>query len=243
MAARAERMHDTARTPIRGPEAAPAAAAGRRLVLASASPRRRELMGALRAAFEAVPPNGAETPPRSGEAPENFVMRLSLSKARAVSRRVGDAIVVGADTAVVVDGVVLGKPVDPEDAVAMLARLRGRTHRVVTGVTVFDGASADSRTICKSTDVLMRQYSDEEISAYVASGDPLDKAGGYAVQDVAFRPADSMDGCYLNVVGLPLCETVTLLAEIGADIDLKSGWWPPAECADCPLSVDGEVGR
>ena len=207
------------------------------LVLASASPRRRALMAAFRTPVRAVAPTAEEQPRRGLEAPEEFVVRLSASKAREVSRRVDGALVIGADTAVVVDGDVLGKPRDRSEAVEMLRRLRGRTHRVVTGVTVVDGASGRALSTSKSTDVLMRQYADDETGAYVDTGSPFDKAGGYGVQDPVFAPAESVNGCYLNVVGLPLCDTVELLAGMGADDDLDPGWSPPAECVECPLRI------
>ena len=222
-----------------GPGAAPPIR--KRLVLASGSPRRRELLAALVPSADQVVPGDSETPPRRGESPEEFVTRLSLAKANAVAQHASEAIVIGADTAVVIDNQVLGKPTGPEDAAGMLRRLRGRTHRVVTGVTVLDGG--DGHTACKSTEVRMRSYSDKEIAAYVASGEPFDKAGGYAVQDESFRPAESVNGCYLSVVGLPLCEVVTLLAEIGAPTEITPGWRPPAECQDCPLRSPVETDQ
>ncbi len=218
------------------------AVTSRPLVLASASPRRRGLIDALCAPVELVAPEDEEAPRRNGETPEEFVLRLARSKATEVSGRVGDAVIIGADTAVVVDGVVLGKPGSPEEATSMLRRLRGRTHRVVTGVSMLDGASGDEFAASKSTDVLMRRYSDEDIAAYVASSGPFDKAGGYAVQDPVFSPAASVEGCYLNVVGLPLCEVVALLTYIGAENELEAGWNPPAECTDCELGT-AEAGR
>ena len=194
-------------------------------------------MAAFRAPARAIAPAGEEEPRRDSETPEEFVVRLSASKAREVSRQAGGALVVGADTAVVVDGDVLGKPGDHAEAVEMLRRLRGRAHRVITGVTVVNGRSSGARSSWRATEVLMRRYADEEVSAYVDSGSPFDKAGGYAVQDPVFAPAESVNGCYLNVVGLPLCDTVTLLADMGADVGLDPGWSPPAECVECPLGV------
>ena len=199
-------------------------------------------MAAFRAPSGAIAPEAEEEPRRDAETPEEFVVRLSASKAREVSRRVGDALVVGADTGVAVDDDVMGKPGDREDAAAMLYRLRGRTHRVVTGVTVVDGVSGRARSAYRATEVLMRRYADDEISAYIDSGSPFDKAGGYAVQDPVFAPAESVNGCYLNVVGLPLCDTVTLLTSMGADAELDPGWTPPPDCVECPLKV-GETVR
>ena len=194
-------------------------------------------MAAFRSPSRVIAPEAEEEPRRNAETPEEFVVRLSASKAREVSLRVGDALVVGADTEVVVDDDVMGKPGDREDAAAMLYRLRGRTHRVVTGVTVVDGVSGRARSAYRATEVLMRRYADDEISAYIDSGSPFDKAGGYAVQDPVFAPAETVNGCYLNVVGLPLCDTVTLLARMGADAELDPGWTPPPDCVECPLRV------
>jgi MAF protein len=213
------------------------AAATAQLVLASASPRRRGLMAAFRTPARVIAPEAEEEPRRDAETPEEFVVRLSASKAREVSLRVGDALVVGADTGVIVDNDVMGKPRDREDAAAMLYRLRGRTHRVVTGVTLVDGVSGRARSAYRATEVLMRRYADDEISAYIDSGSPFDKAGGYAVQDPVFAPAETVNGCYLNVVGLPLCDVVTLLARMGADAELDPGWTPPPDCVECPLRV------
>ena len=208
-----------------------------RLVLASVSPRRRALMAAFREPVRTIAPTADEEPRRHAETPGEFVVRLSAAKALEVSRQVDGALVIGADTAVVIDGDVLGKPGDRGEAVEMLRRLRGRTHRVTTGVTVVDGASGRSLSSSRSTDVLMRRYGDDEISAYVDTGGPFDKAGGYAVQDPVFAPSESVDGCYLNVVGLPLCDTFALLAGMGVDAGLDHAWSPPADCVECPLGV------
>ena len=212
-----------------------------RLVLASTSPRRRELVRGLARAVEAVAPGGEETAPRSGEAPERYVTRLALAKARGVALQGGNAIVIGADTAVVLAGEVLGKPSDAREATAMLQRLRGRTHRVVTGVAAVHTGTGRDRTSATSSEVRMRPYSDGEVAAYVASGDPLDKAGGYAVQDTSFRPAEAVVGCYLNVVGLPLCEVTAALEELGGPTQLRAGWAPPEECDDCALRPSEEA--
>ena len=207
----------------------------RRLVLASSSPRRREIVSALAPSLVCMAPDMVEPPPESGELPEEYVRRLSLEKARSVAASSGSAVILGADTAVVLDGEVLGKPGDREEARRMLRRLRGRTHRVVTGVTVLDGRAGGWLASAKTSEVTMRPYSEVEIAAYVDSGAPLDKAGAYAVQDGEFRPVAALDGCYLNVVGLPLCEVVTLLERLGAPGRLRDDWSPPAECVDCTL--------
>ena len=212
-----------------------------RLVLASGSPRRRELMKALDLPVEWVVPDGDEGSPRSGESPREFVVRLSLEKARRGGGRSSDAVTVGADTAVVVGNEVLGKPADPDEATRMLRRLRGGVHAVVTGVTALDGRSGRWLSASKSTEVRIRHYSDQAIAAYVASGEPMDKAGAYAIQDESFRPAQEVHGCYLNVVGLPLCELVKLLAGLGIHPQLRREWKLPEECRDCPLERVMEV--
>ena len=206
------------------------------LVLASGSPRRRELVRALDVPVEIRVPPEDEGRPHEGEPPERFVTRVALDKARSVNGEFGDATVLSADTVVVLDRDVLGKPANKGDARRVLERLRGRDHAVVTGVVALDTRSGRWLSTTKSTGVTMRQLSDREITAYVASGEPLDKAGGYAVQDEVLRPASAINGCYLNVVGLPLCEVVTLLDRLSVRVRLRSDWRPPERCEDCPLT-------
>ncbi len=213
----------------------------RRLVLASSSPRRRQIVKGLAEPVALAAPDVDERRARRGESAEELVSSLSLEKARRGADGASTAVVVGADTVVAVDGAVMGKPGGPREAMEMLRRLRGRTHRVVTGVAAFDGASGRWAASVKTSEVTMRPYSDTEIAAYVATGEPMDKAGAYAVQDGLFRPAASVDGCYLNVVGLPLCEVVTLLEHLGASGRLRAGWVAPAECAGCALVGRAEV--
>ena len=127
---------------------------------------------------------------------------------------------IGADTSVVLEGEILGKPEDEAEARTMLTALRGRSHRVVTGVTVScDGMSASSVT---SSDVAMREYTDAEMERYIESGEPFDKAGGYAIQDREFAPVSGLTGCYLNVVGFPLCEVMRLMSEVGVDVNAEA---------------------
>ncbi|MCH7745803.1 MAG: septum formation protein Maf [Chloroflexi bacterium] len=205
------------------------------LVLASGSPRRRELIKALDMPVELSRPDGDEGSPRSGETPEEYVLRLSLDKAKQILDRYADSVIIGADTVVVLNEEVLGKPANDAGATAMLQRLRGVAHTVLTGVTVFDSRTGHWESMVKSTDVLMRRYSDMEIAAYVKTGGSLDKAGGYAIQDDGFRPTRSIQGCYLNVVGFPLCEVIRLLDELCVHATLKSDWQPPEQCRDCAL--------
>ena len=185
------------------------------LVLASTSPRRRELVAGLGVPFEVVPPEVEESP--DGEPPEELVRRLALAKAQAAALRHSGRVVVGADTTVVLEGRILGKPRDDAEAVDMLRSLRGREHRVITGVALVYGEPGISLVeYCEST-VAMRDYSDQEIEDYVAAGEAQDKAGGYGVQDEGFHPAARVDGCYTNVVGLPLCTVASLLERAGYD--------------------------
>ncbi len=208
-----------------------------RLVLASSSSRRRELVGAFSQPFEVVAPDDTEDQRLDDESPDDFVVRLALTKALEVGRRCGPAVVVGADTAVVLDGEVYGKPATPAEATRMLGRLKGRTHLVMTGLAVLDTESGRWLVSSTSTDVTMRRYSDAEVADYVASGEPFDKAGGYAIQDETFDPVAQIRGCYSNVVGLPLCETLGLLSRLGSDAALRADWRPPGRCDDCVLAT------
>lgn len=180
-------------------------------MLASASPRRKEILRML-----GIPFRAEESGVEEGTMGEPLTCALTLSqrKALAVAERAGkDAIVVGADTIVVLDGEVLGKPSGPEEAVEMLGKLSGRVHRVYSGVTVAYGGRLLSDYRC--TEVRMRRTSPEEIEAYVATGEPLDKAGAYAVQGRGAAFVEEIRGCFYNVVGLPVCALLELLAKVG----------------------------
>ena len=187
-------------------------AADRPLVLASASPRRAELLRQAGIAFTTAAADLDETP-RPGEAPAAYVRRLAEEKAAAVARRHPEAVVLGADTTVVVDGAILGKPADTAEATAMLERLQGRAHEVLTGVAVTSVAGTDSDVA--ATTVWIAPMSAAEIAAYVASGEPMDKAGAYAIQGRISRWITRIDGSYPNVVGLPVAVVHALLARHG----------------------------
>ena len=211
------------------------------IILASGSQRRREIIGALDAAVEIVPSGIGERSASPDEQAEDYVASIAASKARAVtSFRHSSELVIGADTSVVLDELVLGKPEDEAEAWAMLTALRGRQHRVITAVNVScDGIRASSVT---SSDVAMREYSDAEMEAFIESGEPFDKAGGYAIQDESFAPVSKFSGCYLNVVGFPLCEVTRLMSEVGMDVGLQPEWRAPERCPnDCPVRVPSEV--
>jgi len=183
------------------------------LVLASNSPRRRQLLALAGWTFSVSAADVDESQLPQGESPTDYVLRLAETKAHTI-RADADRIVLAADTAVV-DGMdILGKPKDNAEAIAMLKRLRGYTHQVYTGVALLrlsDGLLL--KDLCV-TDVPMRSYSDEEIDAYVQTGDPLDKAGAYAIQHPEFHPVENMSGCYANVMGLPMCHVIRMMRKI-----------------------------
>ncbi len=173
----------------------------KRLVLASKSPRRREILTNAGLEFE-LRTADVEEIPQPGETPVDYVRRLCSSKAAAVPAS-GDEVVLGADTIVVADGRILEKPVDAADAARMLRLLSGRTHEVITGICLRHG---DGEQIVDHALTLVRvaEMSEDEIAWYVASGEPMDKAGAYGIQGKMSRWVEGIDGCYLNVVGLPL---------------------------------------
>ena len=173
-----------------------------RIILASASPRRAELLRAAGIDFDVVPANVDETLD-SGETAREYVARLAEAKARTIHARDGERTVLAADTVVVVDSEILGKPLDEADARRMLRLLSGRSHDVLTAVSIFHpGEIVDTRV--DTTRVEFALLSDADIDWYVATGEPLDKAGAYAVQGLASRFVPRIDGSYSNVVGLPI---------------------------------------
>src|SRR5215208_3758183 len=190
------------------------------LTLASASPRRRELLAVLGLPFDVTAADVDETIAPS-EDPGQAAVRLARAKAEAVAWREWDALVLGADTVVILDGRSLGKPADPDEAMSMLRALRGRRHTVVTGVAFCDSRTGETRTAAPETAVSMRAYSHDEIAASIAAGTPFDKAGAYAIQDESFAPAERIDGCYCNVVGLPLWTVYQLLREIDGSLPVR----------------------
>ena len=203
----------------------------KRFLLASASPRRRELLEAIGLAFDVRPVDLDEAAAARGLDPIEAAEAVATAKARAADS-VPEHVVLAADTMVVLDGEVLGKPADDADARRMLATLRDRTHMVVTGVTV---RTADSEwTAAVESRVRMRAYRDDEIAAYVASGHGRDKAGSYGIQDEPFVPVDAIDGCYCNVMGLPLWTSYRLLREAGCTAPRRPGD-VLSRCAVCPM--------
>ncbi len=187
----------------------------KRLILASSSPRRHDLLKSTGLPFEVARPDIDETR-QPGEAAGEYVLRLSLQKAWAIAlTRPGDSLILSADTTVVDGDQILGKPAGAAEAAAMLRLLRNRAHTVHTGVTVLDSRNGQATTRLTTTRVFMRAYTDDEIAAYVASGDPIGKAGSYAIQNRSFHPVARINGCYTNVVGLPMCTVYAMLAEHG----------------------------
>jgi septum formation protein len=185
------------------------------LVLASASPRRQELLRNARFVFKVHPAHINEDP-LPGEIPEECAQRLAREKARAVLAQRHDDIILGADTIVVVDGKILGKPLDEADAASMLRQLSGRTHQVITGVCLAGRVPAVFEDVrSETTEVTIARLSEAEIRDYIATGEPMDKAGAYAIQGVASRWIPRVQGCYFNVVGLPVALVSTMLRERG----------------------------
>ncbi|RPI28731.1 MAG: septum formation inhibitor Maf [Acidobacteria bacterium] len=211
----------------------------KQLVLASASPRRRELLGSLGLDF-VVENSGVPEDTVDHRSPADFALELARRKAEAVAARYPDGVVLGADTVVVVGSEILGKPNDTDDARRMLALIRNRWHLVITGLAVTESREGQTALRHVETRVRMADYSRNAIEEYIASGEPLDKAGSYAIQGLGGKLVAGIEGCYTNVVGLPLCEVAEMLRDLGVEA-------PAALCTDnagqpCPRLVD-EHGR
>jgi septum formation protein len=186
-----------------------------KLILASASTRRAEILRAAGFSFVVLSSAVDETP-FPGESPNAHVQRLAEAKAELVAARaIGPAIVIAADTVISVDGLILGKPRSTDDARQMLEKLSGRTHSVVTGVALVRLPDAEPRTFVESTLVHFAALSSEEILRYLATGEPHDKAGSYAIQGHAGRFIPRVEGCYFNIVGLPLSRLYRALVDLG----------------------------
>jgi MAF protein len=190
-------------------------------VLASNSPRRKQLLDELGLPFRIAPAQIDESI-QPGEASVDYVQRIAQAKADSVcSFLPTDTFILAADTIVVDNDQVLGKPVNAVNAIEMLTLLRGKEHQVLSALVVISLEDGKRYGEVCTTSVRMRSYSDAEIEAYVISGDPLDKAGAYAIQHSGFHPVEKIQGCYTNVVGLPLCLLVQLLRESGASFETK----------------------
>ena len=187
------------------------------IVLASASPRRRELLTQVGINFQIVPSHADEIV-LADETPEAHVIRLSCDKAMEVANRPEQTgrWFIGSDTVVVRDDVILGKPADAAEAAAMLTSLSGRGHRVISGYAVYDRKSDRTLSVAGTTRFFFKDLTSLEIDGYIATGEPFDKAGSYAIQGIGCFMVPKIEGSYTNVVGLPLCEVISVLEELGA---------------------------
>lgn len=199
-------------------------------ILASTSPRRRELVTLLGIPFRALSLDVDETR-LPDESPAAMVERLALAKARAGQKEFPDALIIAADTTVAFESHLLGKPRDADEATRMLKLLRGQAHVVYSGLAIVENKHEWARVV--TTTVWMRDYSDDEIAAYVASGNPFDKAAAYAVQHDRFKPVARVEGCFANVMGLPLCLLAEALNEFGQPARTSIGCvaHPERECS------------
>jgi len=189
------------------------------LILASASPRRKQLLALTGWDFEVHPVTANETP-LADEPPETFVRRMSETKAQLAAAQLAvTALIIASDTTVVLDGQILNKPADAAEAAEMLTRLRARTHEVLTAITLLNTATQKQHTEVVVSRVPMRNYSDAQLTTYVVTGDPLDKAGAYAIQHPNFQPVERerFVDCFANVMGLPLCHLLRQLRQMGID--------------------------
>jgi len=216
-------------------------------ILASKSPRRKTLLRNLIDPFIVVNSDvdEREVP---GENPDEFVVRLAKEKALkggagVLPHSLENAFVLGADT-IVVDGTeILGKPQDQLDAARILEQLRGKTHKVLSGIALYNLSTGEIQTRLVCTEVLMREYTEDEVQDYIATGDPLDKAGAYGIQNRDFNPAPEFFGCFANVMGLPLCHLAVLMKEMGIETDHRVA----DSCQDsinyqCPIYADVLAG-
>lgn len=202
------------------------------IILASASPRRRELFRRTGLPFT-VADSGIHEEILPLE-PAQLALRLAREKARAVASVSEEQPVLAADTVIDLDGETLGKPDDPQHAVRMLDRLRGRTHRVITALVLLQGDEQLGSHV--STEVKMRDYSSADIEYYVRSGEPIDKAGAYAIQGLGGSLVEAINGCYFNVIGLPLCEVARLFHRFGISMVSDGPLCLQASGAPCPRS-------
>jgi septum formation protein len=187
-------------------------------VLASTSPRRRKLLAESDIEFTAVDPRDVAEDVRADETPEALVIRHAAAKARSVVDDYPDALIIGADTVVFVDGEIKGKPADEAQAEAMLTQVAGRSHFVYSGIAVIDTGDGHEEAAYQRTKVHFKKLSPQEITRYVATGEPMDKAGAYAIQGKGAFIVDRIDGDYFTVVGLPMCLLGRVLAGFGFDV-------------------------
>ena len=214
------------------------------LLLASNSPRRKQLFALGNWMFNVIVSDVDESQ-LAGEMPEEYVLRLAQAKALVVADKADPGnIIIGSDTAVIDGNEILGKPNNKEDAERILKQLRGHTHQVFTGVAIYRISDGKMLTELCITDVPMRSYSDDEIMAYIQTGDPMDKAGAYAIQHPDFQPVESMRGCYASVMGLPMCHVLRALQKFDvhpeADVPMACQNLLNYECPVSSAILNGE---
>ena len=212
------------------------------LILASESPRRRELLKELSVEYQIEVSGVDETPENPDISPAALAEELATKKAQAVAAGRDSGIVLGADTVVTLEGRIYGKPADSQEAGSMLGELRDKTHTVVTAVAVVNVDAGTSTVTHEATQVTMRDYSDDEVAAFVATGNPMDKAGSYALQDPGFHPAAEVSGCYTSAIGLPLCRVAELLAANDFAVTPSADRGNPERCFHC-TAIRDNVGR
>ena len=210
------------------------------LILGSESPRRRDLLKELGVSYHVVVSRVDETLETTSINPETLAEELALKKAQAVAVGRAGGVILGADTVVTLDGRVFGKPSDDQEAIAMLQELRNRTHTVITGIALVNIYDKTSEVTHDATQVTMRNYTNNEIADYIATGGPLDKAGAYGIQNHDFHPVSTTKGCYTNVIGLPLCRVSRLLTANGLLLLQAEKWGPPEGCPGC-ISLKNEA--
>ena len=208
-----------------------------KIYLASKSPRRHQIIKALDHPIEIFPIDIYEGHQASGESSMDYVSRISKMKSNYSQKKLSSGIVITADTTVDLNGNSLGKPKDRKSAFNMLNQLKGTSHSVYTSVTVLDLLSGNSCTETEQSHVKMRYYTKEEINAYIDTNEPFDKAGGYAIQDKSFNPVHEIEGCYLNIVGLPLCMTLKIFAKLNIKISIKKNYCIPPECNEFQIKT------
>lgn len=188
------------------------------IILASASPRRTEILNQLGLDYQVIPSEVSEAIPNQSVFPEELVTKLALYKASDVARKIEQGLVIGADTLVVLGETIFGKPSDPDEAVEMLSVLNGKTHSVYTGIAMIQVPSGQTEVGYSETKVKFRPVSLAEIRSYVATGEPLDKAGAYGIQGKGGVLVEAIEGCYFNVVGLPLSKLADMLRKFQISI-------------------------
>lgn len=190
----------------------------KKLILASASPRRKELLENLGYEFQIIPADIDETV-NGSKSPEEIVKELALQKASHIANNIDyPAVIIGSDTIVVIDNTILGKPENTEDAYKMLKLLSGRSHQVISGIAIIDTSNNNKIVESASSDVYFRPISEKEITDYISTKEPMDKAGAYAIQGLASTFIEKINGCYNNIVGLPLFKVTRALKEFDLDI-------------------------